>query len=230
MSTVVAMPDPAVPAVRRLQIGQIAGSVWFLLLAVLYARALAPLARADPFAGGPFAVWAPVASRGCTVAFFITLAWLMVARPPALARQSGLAPWLVAMAGTYGVWLVAFLPQAPLTPALTVTSAALTLVGSALIVLSVLHLGRSFSIAPQARDLVTHGPYALVRHPLYAAEEIALIGVAMHADWRLATPFLIIHLGLQVKRMNNEEQLLAEVFPRYAAYARRTARWVPGLW
>jgi protein-S-isoprenylcysteine O-methyltransferase Ste14 len=69
-----------------------------------------------------------------------------------------------------------------------------------------------------------------VRHPLYAAEEIALIGVAMHAAWYAAVPFLAVHLALQLKRMNYEEQLLGEVFPRYAAYARRTARWVPGVW
>ncbi len=108
-----------------------------------------------PTASDAFAAWAPVASRACTVAFFTTLAWLMMARPAAIARRAGLVTVLIALAGTYSVWLVAFLPPAPLPPALAIFSAAMTLFGSALIVFTVLHLGRSFSIAPQARALVT---------------------------------------------------------------------------
>jgi protein-S-isoprenylcysteine O-methyltransferase Ste14 len=228
MSTVADRPAPAAGGFP--QLGQVAGSLWFLLLALVYGRDLPALVGAIPAASIPFAALAPVASRGCTVAFFITLAWLMLARPPAVARRSGLGTLLIALAGTYGVWVVAFLPQAPLPPTLTLLSAVTSLIGGALIVFTVLRLGRSFSIAPQARELVTRGPYSLVRHPLYAAEEIALVGVAMHVVWYAAVPFLLVHLALQLRRMNYEEQLLGEVFPGYGAYARRTARWVPGIW
>jgi protein-S-isoprenylcysteine O-methyltransferase Ste14 len=211
-------------------LGRAAGGIWFLLLALLYARVLPALIDDALASGGAFAGWAPVVSRVCTLTFFLTLAWLMVARPPPLARQPGLGAQIIALAGTYGTWVVGFLPQATLPPALTILAAAVTLVGSALIVFTVLHLGRSFSIVPQARALVTRGPYSLVRHPLYAAEEIALIGVAMHVVWYAAVPFILIHVALQLRRMNYEEQLLGEVFPRYEAYASRTARWVPGIW
>ena len=37
------------------------------------------------------------------------------------------------------------------------------------------YLGKSFSIIPQARRLVREGPYSVVRHPLYLAEEVALL-------------------------------------------------------
>jgi protein-S-isoprenylcysteine O-methyltransferase Ste14 len=43
----------------------------------------------------------------------------------------------------------------------------------------VLSLGRSISILPQARQLVTSGPYAFVRHPLYLGEMTAMLGIAM---------------------------------------------------
>jgi protein-S-isoprenylcysteine O-methyltransferase Ste14 len=235
MSTVVDRPGPARPAAGGLQLGPLAGGVWFLLLALLYAKGLPALLDALPASGAPlaahsFAAWAAVLSRGCTVVFMITQAWLMVVRPPAMAQTPGTGAMAIALAGTYGVWLVGFLPTATLSPPLAIVSAVLTLVGSALIVFTILHLGRSFSIVPQARDVVTRGPYALVRHPLYAAEEIALIGVAMHVVWYAALPFLIGHVALQLKRMAFEEKLLREVFPRYEAYAGRTARWVPGLW
>jgi protein-S-isoprenylcysteine O-methyltransferase Ste14 len=235
MSTVVDRQEPARPTAGALQLGSVAGGAWFLLLALLYAQGLRALVDTLPASGvtlaaPSFATCAAVLSRACTVAFMITQAWLMMVRPPAVARTPGMGALVIALAGTYGVWLVGFLPPATLSPPLAILSAALTLVGSALIVFTILHLGRSFSIAPQARDVVTRGPYALVRHPLYAAEEIALIGVAMHVVWYAALPFLIGHLALQLKRMAFEERLLREVFPRYEAYARRTARWVPGLW
>ena len=231
MSTAVETPEPAVPAAGGLpRLGQVAGCLWFLLLALLYERVLPDLVHDALASDDAFAGWAPVISRICTLAFFVTLAWLMIARPPSVARQPGLAPRLIALAGTYGVWIVGFLPQATLPPSLTILAAAVTLVGSLLIVITVVHLGRSFSIAPQARKLVTRGPYALVRHPLYAVEEIAVIGVVMHVVWYAAVPLLLAHVALQIKRMDYEEQLLSGVFPQYEAYARRTARWIPGIW
>ena len=46
-------------------------------------------------------------------------------------------------------------------------------------------LGKSFSIMPEARKLVTGGPYACARHPLYTVEIITIIGTALqfHAPW-----------------------------------------------
>jgi protein-S-isoprenylcysteine O-methyltransferase Ste14 len=223
-------PDQPAPATRGPDLSQLAGCAWFLGLAALYARGLADLANTLPTMPITFATGAAVLSRGCTVVFLVTQAWLMLARPRAVAQTDGPGAFVIALAGTYGVWLVGFLPSATLSPPLAILSAVLTLVGSGLIVVTIVHLGRSFSIAPQARNLVTRGPYAFVRHPLYAAEEIALIGVAMHVVWYAAIPFLAAHVTLQLRRMAFEEKLLGEVFPRYRAYARRTARWVPGIW
>jgi protein-S-isoprenylcysteine O-methyltransferase Ste14 len=229
MSTVVETRASARSLPGGARLAAVAACLWFLALALLYGQALPSLVRDIP-ARMPFAAWAAVVSRGCTVAFLLTQAWLMIARPPALAQTRRLGATVIALAGTYGVWLVGFLPSAALSPAMGVLAAAMTLGGSVLIVFTVLHLGRSFSIVPQARALVTHGPYAIVRHPLYAAEEVALIGVAMHVVWYAAIPFLIFHVALQLRRMAYEERLLRNVFPQYDAYARRTARWIPGIW
>ena len=222
------------PAVSRRSapphLGRVAGALWFLMLAVFYGHALVSLLQDMPAGGVPFERWAPALSRGCTTIFFVTLAWLMVARPAAVARREGLVPLLISMVGTYGVWLVAFLPAAVLSPAMGMVSAAVTLTGSILIVFSIVCLGTSFSIAPQARALITHGPYRIVRHPLYAAEEIAIVGVAMNVAWWAAAPFLIVHIALQLRRMSYEETLLRSVFPEYDAYAKRTARLIPGVW
>jgi protein-S-isoprenylcysteine O-methyltransferase Ste14 len=58
-------------------------------------------------------------------------------------------------------------------------STALIIIGSGLSVYIVFWLGRSFSLMPEARRLVTAGPYGFIRHPLYVAEEISLIGIYM---------------------------------------------------
>jgi protein-S-isoprenylcysteine O-methyltransferase Ste14 len=59
-------------------------------------------------------------------------------------------------------------------------------------VVVIFHLGRSFSVVPQARGLVRGGPYSFVRHPLYLAEEIALLGILLQF-YSLAT--LTLFLG-----------------------------------
>ena len=217
-------------AARFPRLGRVAGAVWFFLLAAFYGRGLLSALLDLPPAPLDFAQWAPLLSSGCTLVFFLTLTWLMLVRPVAAARRTEWIPRTVSLLGTYGVWTVGFLPQAPFSPAVSISAAAVTLVGSILIVYTIIHLGRSFSISPQARVLVTHGPYALVRHPLYAAEEIALVGVAMHVVWWGAVPFLLAHLALQIRRMTYEEGLLSSVFPEYADYAKRTARLIPGVW
>ena len=58
-------------------------------------------------------------------------------------------------------------------------STRLLLGGNALAVLVLLQLGRSFSIMAEARQLVTAGVYRWVRHPLYLAEELAVIGIVL---------------------------------------------------
>ncbi|HEY2052280.1 MAG TPA: isoprenylcysteine carboxylmethyltransferase family protein [Caulobacteraceae bacterium] len=218
-----------VTALRKtIRVGETAGAAWFVVLALTYSLPLPALLRAA-FTGG-FAEWASLVSRACSVSFMAIMAWLMMARPAAVARRDGLGPWLAAMAGTYGVWLIGFLPKAHLWPLASLAASVITLIGSGLIILSVLSLGRSFSIVPQARNLVTAGPYAFVRHPLYAAEELALIGVAMHIVWYISVPVVALHVALQIRRMGYEEELLGKVFPGYETYAGRTARWVPGVW
>ena len=222
-----ARSGPRAPTGERL--GAAAASAWFLVLAGGCAQGLARLVSDLPASGGALAL-APVVSRGCTLFFLLALGWLMLVRPKASVATPGTAPKLVALVGTYAVWLTPFLPQAQISPALAMVSAAMTLVGSVSVVAAIARLGRSFSIAPQARRLVTTGPYRLVRHPLYLAEEIALVGILLQCAWYLAAVFFLAHVSLQIARMTYEEALLKRAFPEYEAYARRTARLLPGLW
>ena len=69
-----------------------------------------------------------------------------------------------------------------------------------------------------------------MRHPLYFAEELAIIGIFMQF-LSLSTAFVLaVQIVFQLRRMHNEEAVLAESFPEYAAYRQRTARLLPGVY
>jgi protein-S-isoprenylcysteine O-methyltransferase Ste14 len=121
-------------------------------------------------------------------------------------------------------------PRRELSLSADVVSTVLTLAGNAFAVLVLTQLRGSFSIMAEARELVTAGVYRLVRHPLYLAEEIAAIGVVMQFFSPWTAPILAVQIGFQLRRMRNEEVILAANFPEYLAYRKKTARILPGIY
>jgi protein-S-isoprenylcysteine O-methyltransferase Ste14 len=114
------------------------------------------------------------------------------------------------------------------TPDGLIVAGELTAVAFAVwLLVSILFLGRCFGILPEARGLVTRGPYRIIRHPVYLGEIGACAGLAIAApSVRNATAVLTVLLA-QVVRMRLEERALTEAFPSYAAYARATPRLLP---
>lgn len=93
-----------------------------------------------------------------------------------------------------------------------------------LVFLARLQLGDSFSIAPQARKLVTKGIYSKVRHPVYVFGELAILGIALYLHlWALLVGVLLI-VPVQVVRARAEERVLLEKFgEEYLRY--RSGTW-----
>jgi protein-S-isoprenylcysteine O-methyltransferase Ste14 len=176
--------------------------------------------------------WARLISTACLISFFLMITWLTLARPRPVAQAAGRLPRIAAILGT---WL--FLLGTPFLTRRTdlgvttlLVSASLILVGDILAVVILRKLGRSFSILAEARKLVTHGPYSIVRHPLYAAELLAILGALIQFASVEAAILVAVQFAFQLIRMRNEEAVLLRTFPEYAEYMMRTPRLIPGIW
>jgi protein-S-isoprenylcysteine O-methyltransferase Ste14 len=145
-------------------------------------------------------------------------------------RADGLEPRVSAMLGTFSILAVVLFPRRELSLTGEMLATLLLLGGNALAVLVLLQLGRSFSIMAEARQLVTAGVYRWVRHPLYLAEELAVIGIVLQFLSLSTALLLAAQIAFQLRRMRNEERVLGETFPEYADYKERTAMLLPGVY
>jgi protein-S-isoprenylcysteine O-methyltransferase Ste14 len=110
------------------------------------------------------------------------------------------------------------------------SSAPLAFSAFVLAVYGLLYLRRSLSIIPEARRLVTGGPYRLIRHPLYAAEILAACALILARPGLWATITIVPFIAVQMLRAHFEEGLLSRTFPEYAPYAAQTRRLIPLVW
>jgi protein-S-isoprenylcysteine O-methyltransferase Ste14 len=108
-----------------------------------------------------------------------------------------------------------------------VAGEALALASCAWLLASVLALGRCFGMLPEARGLVTRGPYRVVRHPVYLGELGAAAGLVAGAPAPRNVIAMAALVAAQLTRMRLEERALERAFPEYTAYAARTPGLVP---
>ena len=163
------------------------------------------------------------------VLFAALVCLLAIIRLPSQRRAGGWVAMVSAFGGAFGLTIVNQLPTPPLPVGWSVVSAALLAIGNGAAVYCLARLGRSFSVLPEARRLVTTGPYAWVRHPLYLAEGVATIGLVILHWSLLAVVVGVLQTVLQGVRLRQEEKVLRESFPDYADYAAVTPCVIP-LW
>lgn len=107
---------------------------------------------------------------------------------------------------------------------------ALILAGFALRLFAVRHLGKSVR-SPQmvARKLVTSGPYAWTRNPVYLATLLLAAGFAVSSKLLWYAPALVLLLAVHYSIVARaEEGKLGELYgDEFRAYAARVSRWLP---
>ncbi len=196
------------------------GGLWFMLLALFVAVKIGA-SPADP--------WPSRLSSFFLASFYLLLALLIMTRAPAKAQAEGLLPRIAAFVGTYMPWTIAFFGKThQALPNLA--SSACVLIGIIMMLVTIRHLGRAFSLVPQARSVVQTGPYRWIKHPLYFAEEITVVGVVLQYLSAVTVIILVLHIGVQVCRILYEEDLLRRNCPEYSSYEASRWRLIPYVW
>jgi protein-S-isoprenylcysteine O-methyltransferase Ste14 len=118
-------------------------------------------------------------------------------------------------------------PAGSVPAAMALTGELVALCSLLWLLAAVLALGTCFGVLPEARGLVTRGPYRLVRHPVYLGELGACAGlvIASPTVWNLSAA--VTFAAAQAVRMRLEERALTRAYPAYAHYAARTPRLLP---
>lgn len=108
----------------------------------------------------------------------------------------------------------------------------LMILGAALGLWSLRTLGTSLSPYPKPRsraDLVEHGPYRVVRHPIYSSMLLALFGLCLLGSGWGIVPLAVLLLWW-LGKAHVEEAWLRDHYPGYDAYCRRVrARIIPWI-
>lgn len=110
----------------------------------------------------------------------------------------------------------------------------LTVVTCGLFFASKRAMGRNWSLVARTRsnhDLVTWGPFAYVRHPIYTAlfAWLVAMAVAFGHEYGLIVGIPLLAVGTGLRVVEEEKLLRVHFGAAYEAYAARVKRFLPGL-
>jgi protein-S-isoprenylcysteine O-methyltransferase Ste14 len=168
-------------------------------------------------------------NRILTVAFFAFLVVIYALRSKAVARDHNPVAVAAALVGSFVLYGLFLIPGQERSTNIWVLAGSDICLACGIIwaLYSLSYLGRRFSIVPEARGLVTSGPYRLARHPIYLGEMIAGFGLVLPTLLSLHAVVFAIFIGAQILRTHFEERMLRNTYPQYEAYARHTRRLIP---
>lgn len=119
----------------------------------------------------------------------------------------------------------------------TSNNAALSWIGVAICALGVglaaaarLQLGRNWGMPASLKenpDLVTSGPYRIIRHPIYTGILLAMLGTALTESALWLLPLVIAGPYFFVAARHEERLMLAQFPDQYPAYMKRTKMLLP---
>lgn len=155
----------------------------------------------------------PAASRILRLLIFaIAMVLLLTTRIP--------LPWLYLELWPVGLWPFWL-------------GAAVTIAGLLFAVWARVYLGRNWSRSVTIKkdhDLITTGPYARIRHPIYTGILIGLAGTAIAlSQVRGIIVLALFFIAFWIKLRMEEEWMRSQFGEKYAAYVDRTAALVPFL-
>lgn len=149
---------------------------------------------------------------------------LLTLRPAGLVTAAGLIAYLIdprAMA-----WSAVFLPVWARCAGVGLATA-----GAALLIWTFHTLGPNLTdtvVTRGAHTLVTHGPYRWIRHPLYTATLLTVVGNSLTAaNWFLLAGGALVFVLMVIRTSREEKFLVARFGDAYREYMARTGRFLP---
>jgi len=198
---------PAMSDDRMFRLVLIAGVLIFVPVALYYRiRSQATGERLDRWQEGPFI--------------------LFTLRPVGVASMIGMVAFMI-----NPLWMA--WSSVPLPTSLRWTGAVLGGLGGGLLLWAFRSLGPNLTdtvVTRKAHTLVTRGPYRWVRHPFY--DSVALLVLAnglLTANWFIFVTGCLALALIVVRTRTEEENLLRRFGGAYAAYMRRTGRFLPRI-
>lgn len=212
--------NPSQQAPARIDAGRVVAVSFFVLMLLLNLPKLFSGALDDPFGS---------VTSLLIAAFYVLLILSYLRRAPTDRTDRQWTSWLVAFLGTAAPFVIPLVSGGTRTGPAATGAIVVLVVGLVAMLWSLGALGTNISMVPQAREVVTHGPYARVRHPLYAAELLNVVGICLGTIGFGPWLVLIALIVFQVLRARREEALLSSELPGYAEYKARTPMLVPAL-
>jgi len=117
------------------------------------------------------------------------------------------------------------LPQG--ATSLVVAGTVLNLVGLTWSLVAVFHLRKSFGVFVQVREIVSHGLYRYVRHPIYSGYLLSFVGLFLLTPRLQHAALSVLLTAVTIARAAVEERKMAEHSAAYRDYQSRTPFMVP---
>ena len=149
-----------------------------------------------------------------------------------------LPTYILISIGYFGLWYLLWKPiPIALSPAARIVALALGALllfpGLALALWGRLVLGTMYNVSSALgaqlyadQQLITHGPYAIVRNPMYVGIIAATLGgLLIYRTWSLV--FALTFFGLAIRARREERVLAAEFGQQWADYCQQVPGWIP---
>jgi len=182
----------------------------------------------------------------------VTLAVVLLGLARSLTRPRGRAigranqmlrapTYVVISIGYFGLWYLLWKPiPIGLSPAARIVALALggllLFPSLGLVLWGRLVLGTMYNVSSALgaqlyadQQLITHGPYAIVRNPMYVGIIAATLGgLLIYRTWSLV--FALTFFGLVIRARREEQVLAAEFGQQWADYCQQVPGWIPHFW
>lgn len=114
-----------------------------------------------------------------------------------------------------------------------VTGGIVVLLAESLFVWSMMTLGRQYSPCYDSfvpKLIVATGPYGYIRHPIYTANVMLIVGIMLLSGTLVLIPNMVILALGYYQSATQEESYLCSSLPEYKEYVRRSGMFFPRLW